>query len=43
MINLRRILCPTDLSRESDDALRYAVTLASAYNAKKVKIGQSCH
>lgn len=34
MINLRRILCPTDLSRESDDALRYAVTLASAYNAK---------
>src|SRR5687767_11141828 len=34
MQNIKRILCPTDLSPESDDALRYAVALASAYNAK---------
>ncbi|MGH9880868.1 MAG: universal stress protein, partial [Pyrinomonadaceae bacterium] len=34
MITIKRILCPTDLSSESDEALRYAVALASAYNAK---------
>lgn len=34
MINVRRILCPTDLTTESDEALRYAVALASAYKAK---------
>ncbi|MGE0102389.1 MAG: universal stress protein [Blastocatellales bacterium] len=36
MINLRRILCPTDLSPESDEALRYAIALARAYDAKLV-------
>jgi nucleotide-binding universal stress UspA family protein len=36
MINLQRILCPTDLSSESDEALRYAVALTSAYQAKLV-------
>jgi nucleotide-binding universal stress UspA family protein len=36
MIKLRRILCPTDLSTESDEALRYAVALASAYDAKLI-------
>jgi nucleotide-binding universal stress UspA family protein len=34
MIKLDRILCPTDLSTESDEALRYAVALARAYGAK---------
>jgi nucleotide-binding universal stress UspA family protein len=34
MINIRRILCPTDLTSESDEALRYAVALTTAYNAK---------
>lgn len=34
MIQIRRILCPTDLTTESDEALRYATALASAYGAK---------
>ena len=34
MIAIQRILCPTDLTMESDEALRYAVALSSAYNAK---------
>ncbi|HEU4932562.1 MAG TPA: universal stress protein [Pyrinomonadaceae bacterium] len=34
MITIQRILCPTDLTRESDEALRYAVALSSVYNAK---------
>lgn len=34
MITMQRILCPTDLSSESDEALRYAVALASAYHAR---------
>ena len=34
MINIQRILCPTDLTTESDEALRYAVALSSVYNAK---------
>lgn len=34
MIKFTRILCPTDLSTESDDALRYAVALARAYGAR---------
>jgi len=34
MLAFRRILCPTDLTTESDEALRYAVALSSVYNAK---------
>ena len=34
MIRVERILCPTDLSNESDEALRYAVALARTYGAK---------
>lgn len=34
MIKVKRILCPTDLSTESDEALRYGVALARAYEAK---------
>lgn len=34
MVKIERILSPTDLSTESDEALRYAVALAQAYNAK---------
>jgi nucleotide-binding universal stress UspA family protein len=34
MNKLERILCPTDLSTESDEALRYAIALAGAYNSK---------
>ncbi|HEU4715093.1 MAG TPA: universal stress protein [Pyrinomonadaceae bacterium] len=36
MIKADRILCPTDLSTESDEALRYAVALARAYKAKLI-------
>lgn len=34
MINVRLILCPTDLTTESNGALRYAIALARAYDAK---------
>jgi nucleotide-binding universal stress UspA family protein len=34
MIGFEHILCPTDLTPESDAALRYAVALAGAYEAK---------
>jgi nucleotide-binding universal stress UspA family protein len=34
MIGIKHILCPTDLTPESDAALRYAVALAGAYEAK---------
>lgn len=34
MIKIERILCPTNLSSESNEALRYGVALARAYNAK---------
>ncbi len=34
MINVERILCPTDFSTESDEALRYAIALARVYEAK---------
>lgn len=34
MKNIRRILCPTDLTSQSDEALRYAVALTAAYDAK---------
>lgn len=34
MITFKRILCPTDLTTESDEALRYAIALAFAYKAK---------
>ncbi|HAF13312.1 MAG TPA: hypothetical protein DCK93_14905 [Blastocatellia bacterium] len=30
------ILCPTDLSPDSDEALRYAIALSRAYNAKLI-------
>jgi nucleotide-binding universal stress UspA family protein len=33
-MNIKKILCPTDLSPESDEALRYAVALTRAYGAK---------
>ena len=33
-MRVRRILCPIDLSSKSDEALRYAITLARAYDAK---------
>lgn len=36
MIKLERLLCPTDLSTQSDEALRYAVALACAYDAKLI-------
>src|ERR1051325_7073461 len=34
MVKIERILCPIDLSTESDEVLRYAVALARAYDAK---------
>src|SRR4029077_296672 len=36
LMTIKRILCPTDLSIESDEALRYAVALARAYQAKLI-------
>lgn len=34
MTRFERILCPTDLTTDSDEALRYAIGLALAYKAK---------
>jgi nucleotide-binding universal stress UspA family protein len=34
MIDIKRILCPTDLSTKSDQALRYALALVRAYEAQ---------
>jgi DNA-binding LytR/AlgR family response regulator len=34
MVKIERILCPTDLTPESGEALRYAVALARVYGAK---------
>lgn len=34
LMKIECILCPTDLSPDSDEALRYAVALAKAYNAE---------
>jgi nucleotide-binding universal stress UspA family protein len=36
MFKVNLILCPTDLSTESDEALRYGVALARAYEAKLI-------
>jgi nucleotide-binding universal stress UspA family protein len=35
-MKIERILCPLDLSRDSDDALRYALALARAYEASLI-------
>ena len=35
-MTIKRILCPTDLTAESDEALRYALALARAYEARLV-------
>src|SRR6478672_2380708 len=35
-LKLTRILCPTNLSPDSDEALRYAIALAKAYGAELV-------
>jgi len=35
-MTIKRILCPTDLSAESDEALRYALALTRAYDAKLI-------
>ena len=36
MINIKRILCPTDLTVHSENAVRYALCLARAYEAEVV-------
>src|SRR5436190_1382613 len=36
LMRIQRILCPTDLTMESEAALRYAVTLARAYEAQLI-------
>jgi nucleotide-binding universal stress UspA family protein len=36
LMTIKRILCPTDLSAGSDEALRYALALARAYDAKLI-------
>lgn len=36
MLKINRILCPTDLTPESDEAVRYALALARAYKAKLI-------
>lgn len=36
MINIKRILCPTDLSPYSDNAVRYALALARAHDAELI-------
>ena len=36
MINIKRILCPTDLSPHSSKAMRYAAALARAHEAELI-------
>jgi len=36
MINIKRILCPTDLSLHSGEAVRYALALSRAHEADLV-------
>ncbi len=36
MINIKRILCPTDLSAHSGKAVRYAASLARAHEAELI-------
>ena len=36
MINIKRILCPTDLSPHSETAVRYALALARAHEAELI-------
>ncbi len=36
MIDLKRILCPTDLSTNLDEALRYALALTRAYDSRLI-------
>ena len=36
MINIKRILCPTDLTVHSENAVRYALCLARAYEAELI-------
>ena len=36
MINIKRILCPTDLSPYSGNAVRYALALARAHDAELI-------
>src|SRR4029079_921801 len=35
-MSIRSILCPTDLTAESDEALRYALALARTYHAQLI-------
>jgi nucleotide-binding universal stress UspA family protein len=35
-MKIESILCPTDLSRDSDEAIRYAVTMCRAYDAELI-------
>lgn len=35
-MNIKRILCPTDLTSESDEALRYALALTRTYDAQLI-------
>ena len=43
MIEIKRILCPIDLTPESEEALRYAVALARVYEAKLVLVRPDTH
>ena len=36
MINIKRILCPTDLSPHSGDAVRYALALSRSHEAELI-------
>src|SRR5215207_5215247 len=36
MISIKRILCPTDLSPHSSDAVRYALALSRAHEAELI-------
>src|SRR5207237_4434614 len=36
LMKIECILCPTDLSPDSDEALRYAIALSRAYNAELI-------
>ena len=41
LMKIECILCPTDLSADSDEALRYAIALSRAYDAELILL--HCH
>ncbi|MGH9883426.1 MAG: universal stress protein, partial [Pyrinomonadaceae bacterium] len=43
MMDIKRILCPTDLTTNSDQALRYALALTRAYESELIICYREAH